>query len=149
MTKKLIYKYKSEGTYLPKYTYCKVYNDGTLEAGEGWIGDNKDEHHATKKLSSVAIRDIQRVIDQNYKIFEIDSLESPGVQVLDGSSQTLYFSDERQNCTFKIENLWLQIGEYKEENRGKVETPNMDLVVKVYEEIRNILIKNGLSSEMF
>ena len=151
MSKKLIYSYRSEGTALPKYIYCKVYNDGTLVAGDGWLWPpekkNKDEHHAVRKLSRETIRDIQRIIDQNFKIFEIDKLEDDGVLVLDGTDETLYFSDEQQKRTFKIDNLGLR-NRHEKEN-GMPETPNMDLVIKVYKEIRKILIKSGLSPEHF
>lgn len=151
MSKKLIYSYRSEGTALPKYTYCKVYNDGTLIAGDGWLWPpekkNKDEHHATKKLSRDTIRDIQRVIDQNYKIFSIDRLEDTGYIIFDGSNETLFFSDERQKCSFEIANLGLRSRHEKVD--GVPNTPNLDLVTKVYEEIRKILIKNDLSPEHF
>ena len=147
MARKLIFKYRSNGTALPKYTYCKVYNDGTLEAGDGWLYDKKDEHHATKKLPRETIRDIQRIIDQNYKIFSIDKLEDTGVLIFDGTEETLYFSDEQQKCTFEIDNLGMR-SRYERVD-GMPETPNLDLVTKVYEEIRKILIKNGLSPEHF
>ena len=132
---------------LPKYVYCKVYNDGTLEAGDGYIYDNKDEHHATKKLPRSAVRDIERIIDRNYAIFNIDKVEDLGPIILDGTTETLFFSDEQQKRTFKIDNLDLW-GEYKKEP-GVPETPNYDLVVNTYKEIRKILIKNGLSPEHF
>ncbi len=147
MARKLIFKYRSDGSMMPMYVYCKVYNDGTLEAGDGKIYEDKDEHHATKKLSRNTIRDIERIIDRNYKIFEIDKIEDPGPIILDGTTETLYFSDERQSRTFKIDNLDLW-GEYKKEP-GALETPNYDLVINTYKEIRKILIKNGLSPEHF
>lgn len=147
MARKLIFKYRSDGSMLPKYVYCKVYNDGTLEAGDGYIYDNKDEHHATKKLPRSAVRDIERIIDRNYAIFNIDKVEDLGSIILDGTTETLFFSDEQQKRTFKIDNLDLW-GEYKKEP-GAPETPNYDLVVNTYKEIRKILIKNGLSPEHF
>ena len=147
MARKLIFKYRSDGSMLPKYVYCKVYNDGTLEAGDGYIYDDKDEHHATKKLPRSAVRDIERIIDRNYAIFNIDKVEDPGPIILDGTTETLFFSDEQQKRTFKIDNLDLW-GEYKKEP-GVPETPNYDLVVNTYKEIRKILIKNGLSPEHF
>lgn len=147
MARKLIFKYRSDGSMLPKYIYCKVYNDGTLEAGDGYIYDNKDEHHATKKLPRNAVRDIERIIDRNYAIFNIDKIEDLGPIILDGTTETLFFSDEQQKRTFKIDNLDLW-GEYKKEP-GVPETPNYDLVVNTYKEIRKILIKNGLSPEHF
>ena len=147
MARKLIFKYRSDGSMLPKYIYCKVYNDGTLEVGDGYIYDDKDEHHATKKLSRSAVRDIERIIDRNYAIFNIDKVEDLGPIILDGTTETLFFSDEQQKRTFKIDNLNLW-GEYKKEP-GVPETPNYDLVVNTYKEIRKILIKNGLSSEHF
>ena len=147
MARKLIFKYRSDGSMLPKYIYCKVYNDGTLEAGDGYIYDDKDEHHATKKLPRSAVRDIERIIDRNYAIFNIDKVEDLGPIILDGTTETLFFSDEQQKCTFKIDNLDLW-GEYKKEP-GAPETPNYDLVVNTYKEIRKILIKNGLSPEHF
>ena len=147
MARKLIFKYRSDGSMLPKYVYCKVYNDGTLEAGDGYIYDNKDEHHATKKLPRSAVRDIERIIDRNYAIFNIDKVEDLGPIILDGTTETLFFSDEQQKRTFKIDNLDLW-GEYKKEP-GVPETPNYDLVVNTYKEIRKILIKNGLSPEHF
>ena len=147
MTRKLIFKYRSDGSMLPKYIYCKVYNDGTLEAGDGYIYDDKDKHHATKKLPRSAVRDIERIIDRNYAIFNIDKVEDLGPIILDGTTETLFFSDEQQKRTFKIDNLDLW-GEYKKEP-GVPETPNYDLVVNTYKEIRKILIKNGLSPEHF
>ena len=147
MARKLIFKYRSDGSMLPKYIYCKVYNDGTLEAGDGYIYDDKDEHHATKKLPRSAVRDIERIIDRNYAIFNIDKVEDLGPIILDGTTETLFFSDEQQKRTFKIDNLDLW-GEYKKEP-GVPETPNYDLVVNTYKEIRKILIKNGLSPEHF
>lgn len=147
MARKLIFKYRSDGSMLPKYTYCKVYNDGTLEAGDGYIYDDKDEHHATKKLPRSAVRDIERIIDRNYAIFNIDKVEDLGSIILDGTTETLFFSDEQQKRTFKIDNLDLW-GEYKKEP-GVPETPNYDLIVNTYKEIRKILIKNGLSPEHF
>ena len=147
MARKLIFKYRSDGSMLPKYVYCKVYNDGTLEAGDGYIYDDKDEHHATKKLPRSAVRDIERIIDRNYAIFNIDKVEDLGPIILDGTTETLFFSDEQQKRTFKIDNLDLW-GEYKKEP-GVPETPNYDLVVNTYKEIRKILIKNGLSPEHF
>ena len=122
MARKLIFKYRSDGSMLPKYVYCKVYNDGTLEAGDGYIYDNKDEHHATKKLPRSAVRDIERIIDRNYAIFNIDKVEDLGSIILDGTTETLFFSDEQQKRTFKIDNLDLW-GEYKKEP-GAPETPN-------------------------
>jgi len=150
MSKKLIYSYRSEGTALPKYTYCKVYNDGTLIAGDGWLWPpekkNKDEHHATKQLPRDVVRDIQRIIDQNYQIFSIGKLEDY-MEVLDGTHETLTFSDEQQKATFHIDDLFLQNNpEYSDND---VQTPNLDLVLKVYNGIREILIKNGLSEEHF
>ena len=147
MARKLIFKYRSDGSMLPKYVYCKVYNDGTLEAGDGYIYNDKDEHHATKKLPRSAVRDIERIIDRNYAIFNIDKVEDLGPIILDGTTETLFFSDEQQKRTFKIDNLDLW-GEYKKEP-GVPETPNYDLVVNTYKEIRKILIKNGLSPEHF
>ena len=147
MARKLIFKYRSDGSMLPKYVYCKVYNDGTLEAGDGYIYDVKDEHHATKKLPRSAVRDIERIIDRNYAIFNIDKVEDLGPIILDGTTETLFFSDEQQKRTFKIDNLDLW-GEYKKEPGGP-ETPNYDLIVNTYKEIRKILIKNGLSPEHF
>lgn len=147
MARKLIFKYRSDGSMLPKYVYCKVYNDGTLEAGDGYIYDDKDEHHATKRLPRNTVRDIERIIDRNYAIFDIDKVEDLGPIILDGTTETLFFSDEQKKRTFKIDNLDLW-GEYKKEP-GAPETPNYDLVVNTYKEIRKILIKNGLSSEYF
>ena len=147
MARKLIFKYRSDGSMLPKYVYCKVYNDGTLEAGDGYIYDDKDEHHATKKLPRSVVRDIERIIDRNYALFNIDKVEDLSSILLDGTTETLFFSDEQQKRTFKIDNLDLW-GEYKKEP-GVPETPNYDLVVNTYKEIRKILIKNGLSPEHF
>lgn len=150
MSRKLIYSYRSEGTALPKYTYCKVYNDGTLVAGDGWLWPpeqkNKDEHHATMKLPRDAIRNIERIIDQNYQIFSIKKVEET-IQVLDGTHETLVFSDEQQKATFRIDDLFLcDNPDFKNNN---FPTPNLDLILKVFKGIREILIKNGLSEEHF
>ncbi len=151
MSRKLIYEYRSDGTYMPCYTYCKVYNDGLLVAGDGdlWPPEekNKDKHHASMKLPREAIRDIERIIDQNYQIFSIKELEDDGPIILDGTNETLKFSDEKNRATFRIDNLDYRISRHKSDSEP--ETPNLDLVGKVYTEIRKILISNGLSEEHF
>ena len=33
----LIYGFKWEGSYMPKYGFCKVHKNGVVDFGEGWM----------------------------------------------------------------------------------------------------------------
>lgn len=141
---------------MPRYRYFKVYNEGTLEVGEGrtWppSENGKDIHHATRKLSKDDLRKIERIIDRNYKILSMQQKDlEEFVPCLDGTFETFIISDGEQKASFVIPDLFLtNITDYEEYDPDKSLTPKHDLILHIHALIRKILIENyGLNAEMF
>jgi hypothetical protein len=145
MAKSLIYSFKSSGTMLPVYGSCKVYDDGLIIVEKGYLLDHSEDKKATKKLPPRELLRIKRVISDNHQILFIKELEDDGICILDGSHETLTFSDGVRKKSLKIDNLYSRLQE--KEYPGRPDTPNLNLLMRTYVQIRKILIDNGVSSD--
>lgn len=141
--KDLIYGFKSEGSYLPKYNYCKVYKNGVVDYGEGWLIDVDEHIDGRKSISDEAVAKIQKVISDNSEILSIKELESEGqFMVTDAATDTFYFSDGQRENTLSVYAFWTW-----ERSEYLSNYTKMALLVKVHKRIRKILLSEGVKEE--
>ena len=141
--KDLIYGYKWEGSDLPKYGFCKVYKNGVVDFGEGWMIDVDKYTNGRTSISDEAVSEIQQLIRDNPEILSFEELESDGQFVVtDAETSTFYFSDGQKNNTLSVYALWVwEKGEYLSKY------PKLALLVKLHKSIREILTGFGLGEE--
>lgn len=144
--KDLIYGYKWEGSYLPKYGFCKVYKNGVVDFGKGCLLNDNEYIKGRLSISEEVIAEIQKLIHENSEIFSFRKLDrNDEILVTDSETDTFYFSDGEKINTFSIYAFlaW-------EEDDFRKDLPNhprMALLVKLHESIRAILINRGLDED--
>ena len=141
--KDLIYGYKWEGSYMPKYGFCKVYKNGVVDFGEGWMIDVDKYTNGRTSISDEAVSEIQQLIHDNPEILSFKELESDGQFVVtDVETSTFYFSDGQNNNTLSVYALW-----HWEDSEYLSNYLKLALLVKMHKSIREILVGFGLGEE--
>ena len=142
----LIYGFKWEGSYLPKYGFCKVYKNGVVDFGGGWLIDVDEYVNGRMHISEESISEIQKLIRENSEILSFKELESDGeYMITDAATDTFYFSDGIKNNTLSVYALSALEREDFTEYLSKY--PKLSLLIKLHEGIRKILISYGLDEE--
>ena len=91
-------------------------------------------------LSEDIIDQIKQVYMNNKDIFDIEEVEFP--PVLDGCCNSFVFSDGKSKNEIRTSNLWYFLEEPSE-------APNAMLLLKVFAEIKEILVTNGVDEKYF
>lgn len=138
---------RSEGTMLPRYYSCEVYSDGRVELESGYLLDPSDTKRFSKTLSAEALDEIRIIINNNRRILSIDKLNIEFPAILDGTNDTLVFSDGYQESILGIDNLWYRMDPEHRKYYEESGESDLLLVMDVYEKIRKVLIKNGIKEE--
>ena len=138
---------RSEGTMLQRYYSCEVYSDGRVELESGYMLNSSDTKRISKTLSVEALDEIRIIINNNRRILSINKLNVEFPAILDGTNETLVFSDGYKESILRIDSLWYRMEpehrKYYEESKDS----DLLLVMDVYENIRKVLIKNGIKEE--
>ena len=137
MSERIIYSFKSEGTMLPRYSSCEVYNTGRVILKSGSLLDASEGKSTYQLISKETVHKIERLIDDNSRIFAIKEVEGANDMVItDGSYETLSFSDGQRKNTLNVYCLG-----FREESPN---TPDMNLLLKLHREIEEILKSCGI-----
>ena len=91
--KDLIYGYKWDGSYMPEYGFCKVYKNGVVDFGEGWMINVDEFTSGRTSISKSAVSEIQELIRNNSEIFSMKDLEN--VKELLISLDALHLANKR------------------------------------------------------
>ena len=142
----LIYGYKWEGSYMPKYGYCKVYKNGVVDFGGGWLIDVDEYVNGRMSILEESVSEIKKLIRDNSEILSFKELENGSeYMITDAETDTLYFFDGERSNTLSIYALSAWEGDDFGEYLSKY--PKLSLLVKLHKSIREILISHGLSEE--
>ena len=97
--KDLVYGFKCEGSYAPVYSYCKVYNDGTVKYGKGSFCGEREEKNGTMKIPEKSIEAIEKLINDNVEVFMFKDDDFVNrIVPTDDATDTYYFvSEKRRN----------------------------------------------------
>ena len=144
MEKGLIYSFRSEGTYCPRYGFCKVYKDGKVEFGSGHLYSHDHNFVATGRISKSDVHKIIEVIDKYSELFSVKKIEKEYI-ITDGTNETIFFSDGQRSNTLEAYSLWAwgdSGDEFIAEHNSKIL-----MLYKLYKEVRDILLLAGLSDD--
>ena len=144
MEKNLIYSFRSEGTALPKYSFCKVYKDGKVEFGSGWLIDHNHDFVATGQISKQDVHRIEETIDKYSELFSVKKVEEE-YMITDGSYETIFFSDGQRSNTLRTYSLWAWND--SEDRYTDEHYPKTLILLKFYKEVRDILLFAGLAED--
>ena len=138
----LIYSYETDGSMLPMHWYCKVYQSGRVIYGKQYRFDDKPVFKKEIVLAKDEIKKIEAIIDRHSQLFSVKSVEGSDVcLVLDGSTQTISFSDGQRKNSLKVDDLWM----WEKNDLSKM--PNMQSLIALRNDIQKILINAGIDDE--
>ena len=116
-----------------------VCNDGKLAARvPGCCGPKTDF-----SLPLDTIEKIKDIIRENEVVFEIDKYGIESSTVLDGVDNEFYFCVDDNKVSLRASNMWIFL-EPNYRDYVREEPVNAKLVLKVFREIKKILIENGV-----
>lgn len=144
--KDLIYGFKWEGSYMPKYGFCKVYKNGVVDFGEGSLINADEFINDRMTIPKEAVSKIQRLIQDNSEILSFKELENDGeFMITDAETDTFYFSDGEKNNMLSF----YALSAWEEDDSGEYlsKYPKLSLLVKLHNSIREVLINFGLGEE--
>ena len=131
---------------MPKYGFCKVYKNGVVDFGEGWLIDVDEYVNGRMAILKEEVSKIQRIIHDNSEILTFKELESDDEWgITDAETATFYFSDGEKNNTLSV----YALSTWEEDDFGEYlsKYPKLSLLVKLHKGIRGILINAGLGED--